>query len=116
MPFSPANTRMGKRHGLSAAFILGLVFGLALGPCAFAFMVPVLGIALSMARTDLVYGILLLGAYGIGHCGVIVAAGTSTVAVERYLKWSGASRGLGVLKKVCGVLVILGGVYLLWVS
>jgi len=99
-----------------AAFILGLVFGLALGPCTFAFMAPMLGITLSVARTNMGYGILLLGAYGIGHCGVIVAAGTSTGAVERYLKWSGASRGLGVVKKVCGLLVIIGGIYLLWAS
>ena len=116
MPFSAANARMGKRRGLLAAFILGLVFGLALGPCTFAFMAPMLGITLSVARTNMGYGILLLGAYGIGHCGVIVAAGTSTGAVERYLKWSGTSRGLGIVKKVCGLLVILGGIYLLWIS
>jgi cytochrome c-type biogenesis protein len=36
--------------------------------------------------------------------------------VERYLKWSAESRGLDILKKICGVLVILGGVYLLWTA
>lgn len=116
MPFSAANARMGKRRGLLAAFILGLVFGLALGPCTFAFMAPMLGITLSVARTNMGYGILLLGAYGVGHCAVITAAGTSTGAVERYLRWSGTSRGLDIVKKVCGALVILGGIYLLWVS
>ena len=64
--------------------------------------------------------------YGLRHraaCGlrrrpllVIVAAGTFTEVVERYLKWTGKSRGLDILKKVCGVLVILGGVYLLWIA
>jgi cytochrome c-type biogenesis protein len=116
MPFSAANARMGRRRGLLAALILGLVFGLALGPCTFAFMAPMLGITLSVGRTNMGYAILLLGAYGVGHCGVIVAAGTSTGAVERYLKWSGTSGRLGVVKKICGLLVILGGVYLLRVT
>ncbi len=113
MPFSAANAKMGGRRGRVAAFILGLVFGLALGPCTFAYMAPMLGVTLSVARTDIGYGILLLGAYGVGHCGVITAAGTFTGIVERYLKWSGGSRGLDIVRKVCGVLVILGGVYLI---
>jgi cytochrome c-type biogenesis protein len=33
--------------------------------------------------------------------------------VERYLKWSTGSRGLDLVKKVCGILIILGGVYLI---
>jgi cytochrome c-type biogenesis protein len=114
LPLSAANARMGERRGLLAAFMLGLVFGLALGPCTFAFMAPMLGITLSVAGTNAGYGILLLGSYGIGHCSVIVAAGTFTEVVERYLRWSGESRGLDILKKVCGVLVVLGGIYLIW--
>ena len=116
MPFSARPGNLGGRRGLLAAFLLGLVFGLALGPCTFAYMAPMLGITLSVARTNMAYGIGLLGAYGIGHCSVIVAAGTFSEVVERYLKWSGKSRGLGLLKKTCGILVILGGVYLLWIA
>jgi cytochrome c-type biogenesis protein len=113
MPFSAARARTGKRRGLVAAFLLGLIFGLALGPCTFAYMAPMLGITLSVARTNMGYGILLLGAYGVGHCAVIVAAGTFTGVVENYLRWSSKSRKLDIVKKVCGVLVIVGGIYLL---
>ena len=116
MPFSARTGNLGGRRGLLAAFLLGLVFGLALGPCTFAYMAPMLGITLSVARTNMAYGIGLLVAYGVGHCSVIVAAGTFSEVVERYLKWSGKSRGLGLLKKICGILVILGGVYLLWTA
>jgi len=116
MPISARTGNLGGRRGLLAAFLLGLVFGLALGPCTFAYMAPMLGITLSVARTNMAYGIGLLVAYGIGHCSVIVAAGTFSEVVERYLKWSGKSRGLGLLKKICGILVILGGVYLLWTA
>jgi cytochrome c-type biogenesis protein len=116
MPFTARAGKIGERRGFLAAFLLGLVFGLALGPCTFAFMAPMLGITLSVARTNMAYGIVLLAAYGVGHCSVIVAAGTFTEVVERYLRWTGKSRGLDILKKVCGVLVILGGVYLLWTA
>ncbi len=116
LPFSGAQAKTGGRRGPVAAFILGLVFGLALGPCTFAYMAPMLGITLSVARTNMGYGILLLAAYGVGHCAVIVAAGTFTEVVEHYLKWSAKSRGLDILKKVCGVLVIAGGAYLIWTT
>jgi cytochrome c-type biogenesis protein len=116
MPLSTAGARMGRRRGLLAAFILGLVFGLALGPCTFAYMAPMLGVTLSVARTNVTYGIVLLGAYGVGHSAVIVAAGTFTEVVERYLRWSGRSRSLDVVRKVCGILIILGGVYLIWAN
>jgi len=65
-----------KRKGLLAALILGLVFGVALGPCTFAYMAPMLGVTFKLAATNPFYGAALLLAYGIGHCSVIVAAGT----------------------------------------
>jgi cytochrome c-type biogenesis protein len=50
----------------------------------------------------------------LGHCGVIVAAGTSTKLVERWLKWNEQSKGLAMLKIGCGILVMLGGVWLIY--
>ena len=101
-----------KRRGLLAAFLLGLVFGLALGPCTFAYMAPMLGVTFRLAASDLLFGILLLVAYGVGHCGVIVAAGTSVELVQRLLNWNDQSRGLTVLRIACGILVLLGGLWL----
>ena len=116
MPWSgSARTNMQGR-GLLAALFLGLLFGLALGPCTFAYMAPMLGITFRLADTHLFYGIFLLLAYGLGHCSVIVAAGTSTEIVQRYLNWNEKSKGTIIIKKVCGVLVILGGMYLLFTA
>jgi cytochrome c-type biogenesis protein len=70
-------------------------------------------VTLGLAASNLAYGIVLLLAYGIGHCSVIVLAGTFTEVVQRYLDWNERSRGAVIVKRVCGVLVILGGVYLL---
>jgi cytochrome c-type biogenesis protein len=103
-----------KRKGLLAALVLGLVFGIALGPCTFAFMAPVLGVTFKTAKTAPVYAASLLLAYGVGHCAVIVAAGTSTKWVQRFLDWNEKSRGVAVIKKICGLLVMVAGVWLMW--
>lgn len=114
LPFSGPGNVAFKRKGGLAAFAFGLVFGVALGPCTFAFMAPMLGVTLRVATTSMWYGALLLLAYGIGHCAVIVAAGTFTEVVQRYLNWNERSKGAVIVKRVCGVLVMLGGVYLIY--
>ena len=92
MPWSGPGQVGMKRKGLLAALILGLVFGIALGPCTFAYLAPMLGVTFKLAATNLAYGVVLLLAYGVGHCSVIVAAGTSTELVQRFLNWNDASR------------------------
>jgi cytochrome c-type biogenesis protein len=102
-----------KRKGFLAAFILGLLFGIALGPCTFAYMATMLGVVFSMASTKIVFALSLLLAYGIGHCAVLVFAGTFTEIVQHYLHWTEKSQGAVILKKICGLLVISGGFYLI---
>jgi len=102
-----------RGKGMLAAFILGLVFGIALGPCTFAYMAPMLGVTFREAASNPGYGVLLLAMYGVGHCSVIVLAGTCTELVQRYLNWNERSKGAVVLRKICGGLVILGGFYLI---
>ena len=114
MPWSGPGQINMKRKGLLAAFVLGLVFGIALGPCTFAYMAPMLAVTFNLSKTAPLYGASLLLAYGIGHCSVIILAGTFTEVVQRFLNWNEQSKGVTVLKYVCGVLVILGGVWLIY--
>jgi cytochrome c-type biogenesis protein len=114
MPWSASGSAGVKRKGFLGALLLGLIFGTALGPCTFGFMAPMLAVALRAAAANVVYGALLLLAFGVGHCAVIVCAGTFTGVVQRYLSWTERSRGASVLRKVCGVLVMLGSVYLIY--
>lgn len=102
-----------KRKGLLAAFILGLIFGLALGPCTFAYMAPILALVFKAGMKNILFGSLLILAYAIGHCSVIVLAGTSTELVEKYLHWNERSKATLIIKKFCGVLIIIGGIYLI---
>lgn len=103
-----------RGKGVWAGFLLGLVFGLALGPCTFAYMAPILAVVLAKSSTSLIYGVPLLLAYGIGHCAVIVFAGTFTRVIENYLRWNEKSRALDWVKKICGILLIIGGAYMIW--
>ncbi|MHB8111356.1 MAG: cytochrome c biogenesis CcdA family protein [Syntrophorhabdaceae bacterium] len=116
MPWSgPGNIGL-KRKGLLAAFILGAVFGIALGPCTFAYMAPMLSITFQLAATKIWYGMMLLLAYAIGHCSIIVLAGTFTETVQEYLNWNERSVGAKVVKIVCGILVMFGGIYLIYTA
>lgn len=44
LPWSAAAPASSTRRGAPGALLLGLLFGVALGPCTFAFMAPLLGI------------------------------------------------------------------------
>jgi cytochrome c-type biogenesis protein len=116
LPWSGPGQIGMKRKGMVAAFILGLVFGIAIGPCTFAYMAPMLAVTFRVASTALLYGVVLLLAYGVGHCSVIVLAGTSTGLVQRYLNWNEKSKGAIILKRICGVLVLLAGLYLIYIA
>ena len=114
--FKSATASGYKNKGLIASFILGLIFGVALGPCTFAYMAPMLGIVFTTASTNLFFAITLIFFYAVGHCSVIVFAGTFTEIVQHYLNWNEKSKGAIVLKKICGLLVISGGIYLLYIG
>ena len=104
----------GPRRGALAAFTLGLVFGVALGPCTFAYMAPMLAITFKVAGRSPWYGGLLLAAYGVGHCLVIAIAGASAAWTQRVLDWNAESTAGRWIKWVCGGLVVCGGIYMLY--
>ena len=103
-----------KRHGLWGAFILGLIFGVGLGPCTFAFLAPVLGVVFQTASSHMLQAVLLIAAFGIGHCAIIVAAGSFSSAVQTYLNWSESTKAAIYVKRLAGLFVLLGGVYYIY--
>ncbi len=113
LDFKSATASGYKNKGLIAAFILGLIFGVALGPCTFAYMAPMIGIVFTTASTNLFFSVSLIFAYSVGHCSVIIFAGTFTEIIQHYLNWNEKSKSAVILKKICGVLIIFAGIYLL---
>jgi cytochrome c-type biogenesis protein len=98
------------------ALVLGLIFGVGLGPCTFAYLAPVLGVVFSLATTRMASAVLLIAAFGIGHCLVIVVAGSVAHTVQKYLNWTDQSKGAIWLKRSAGVLVLLGGIYFIYTA
>ena len=105
-----------QRGGLWGAFILGLIFGIGLGPCTFAFLAPVLGVVFQMSSEDWFKAILLISAFGLGHCTIIVAAGSLTNLVQKYLNWTDDSRAITYIKRVAGIFVIFAGIYFIYLT
>lgn len=93
------------------ALALGLLFGIGLGPCTFAYLAPVLGIVFSVGATQPIEAMLLIVSFGVGHCAVIVAAGSLAHIVQRYLHWTEGTRGAVWLRRTAGFLVLVGGFY-----
>jgi len=108
--------RSSYARGWKGALILGLLFGIGLGPCTFAYMAPVLGVVFSVATTDPMRAFSLIAAFGAGHCAVIAAAGGAAGTVQKYLNWTEQSKGARYLKRGAGALVMLAGVYYVYTA
>lgn len=103
-----------KQGGALGAFLLGLLFGVISAPCA----TPILAVLLVYiaSKGNAVYGGLLLFLYALGHCALILAAGTSMGLAKKLLESQGMNRGMAYLRKGSGVLIILIGLFFIWNS
>jgi cytochrome c-type biogenesis protein len=111
IPFWKAKIKTGS---LSGALLLGLLFGAALGPCTFGFMMPVLSTAFQAAATSLPLAMLIVLFFSLGHTIVIVFAGMFINWVQGLLKWNEKSKGLVWFRRACGVLIIVTGCILIF--
>jgi len=100
---------MPTRRGASGALVLGLIYGVILGPCSFAFLAPMIGLVFSTGSSDLGFGIGLMAAFALGHCAAIVAAGTFGDAVRAFLARRGSGRAATWFKRACGAVVVVAG-------
>ena len=101
-----------KQGGVAGSFILGLFFGVVSSPCA----TPVLVVLLTYVATrgEVLYGMALLFTYAIGHCLLMLAAGTCTGFIESFVKAKGIVNFSAWTKRFGGLIVAVVGAYLLW--
>ncbi len=104
------------RGGAAGAVLVGLMLGAALGPCTFAFMAPVLALMFSLGSERLGQAVALGAFFAAGHGVVVVFAGAFSDRVQRLVSWSGRSRAARWFRGACGLLVVMGGLYLLYRS
>jgi cytochrome c-type biogenesis protein len=112
MPDGFRATPTQPRKGAWGAFLFGLIFGVALGPCTFGFMAPVIGVTFGLAKTAPAFAVGVLALFGLGHCTVIGLAGVSSSWVQRWLDWQNDTPGAKWLRRFCGLLVLAAGAYL----
>jgi len=101
-----------KQGGALGAFLLGLLFGIISAPCA----TPILAVLLVYiaSKGNLAYGGLLLFLYALGHCALILVAGTSMGLAKKLIESKGLNQGIGYLRKGSGILIILIGLFFIW--
>lgn len=114
LPWSGANMANNSKTGAWGAVVLGLIFGAAVGPCTFAYMAPILAIVFKQAGPNFLYSAMLILLYSIGNCGVIILAGTVGARLQKFLNWDQKTHITGYIRKLCGVILILVGLCLLW--
>ncbi len=104
--------RYRPRHsGVIGAFALGMLFGVVSAPCAAPILVVVLTYIASKA--NLPYGLALLWAYAVGHCLLIVAAGTSAGVAKRLIESRNFNMANLYVKRLAGLAIAVVGVYIL---
>ncbi|MBQ7544770.1 MAG: cytochrome C biogenesis protein [Synergistaceae bacterium] len=104
-----------ESRSLKGAVVLGVVSGLAVGPCSIGYVSPVLSLAMSDASGGMAGSILLVLCYALGYCAVLVGAGTFAQIFSEFLdsgKDSLTYWAVKVVNVLCGIALIWGGVYL----
>jgi len=112
--FIPLNIDLKTRFKNSPALILGIIFGVSLGPCTFAYIAPILGFTFKISTVDLFRSIALLTFFAAGHCITIALAGVSGNAVNKYLQRTNSGNALKYFQKFLGILFIGIGLYFIF--
>ena len=109
--FAPSfSVKQEKKRGPFGALILGLVYGVILGPCSFAFLAPMLGFVFSAGSREVAYGSFLMAFYAFGHTIAIVAAGGFGDFIGALLRKKGTGIAAMWFKRLLGGVVILAGI------
>ena len=104
-----------ESQNLKGAVVLGIVSGLAVGPCTIAYVSPLLSLAMSQASEGMFAPVMLVLCYALGYSFVLVCAGTFAQIFSVFLNSERGSLAFVIVRAVnilCGIALILGGAYL----
>ncbi len=103
-----------KRKGYIGALIAGILSGIFSSPCATPVLIAIL--AMVAGSGNLLWGILLLLIYSIGHGVLAVIAGTSVGLVKKITSNQKFGIWSKVIKIIMGIGILLIGLYLLYLG
>ncbi len=103
-----------KKRGYIGAFFAGILAGLFSSPCS----TPVLIVLLAIVGTsgNLLFGIVLLLLYAIGHSVLIVMAGTSIGFVNKMNESKKYEKVSNIIKITMGILILLLAFYMFYLG
>jgi len=98
-----------KVRGRRGAFVLGLAYGVLSGSCTFGFLAPIL--AIITVQQQVLAGVIMIVAFGLGHALPIAIAGSSVTLVQRVLENRLFAASSVWMKRAAGTLIGLLGLY-----
>ncbi len=107
-------TTKSKHKGQLGAFIAGILGGIFSSPCSTPILIALLTIVAS--KGSLVYGIILLLLYSIGHGILAVCAGTSIGFAQKLSSNERYAKASNIIKAVMGLLILLIGFYMFYLG
>lgn len=102
------------KKGFIGAFIAGILGGIFSSPCSTPVLIALLAIVAS--QNDIVWGIVLLLLYSIGHGILSIVAGTSIGFVQKLSNSPQYGKASSVLKNIMGFLILLIGFYMFYLG
>jgi cytochrome c biogenesis protein CcdA len=103
-----------NKKGFFGALIAGILGGIFSSPCATPVLIALLAIV--AGRGSILWGILLLLLYSIGHGILAVVAGTSVGFVQRLSASDKYGKASTILKTIMGSLILLIGLYMFYLG
>lgn len=103
-----------QRKGILGAFFLGVLGGIFSSPCSTPVLIAIL--AFVSGQGNIVLGILLLLVYSIGHCTLIMIAGTSIGFVQKLSASQNTQKVGNALKMILGILILVFSFYLFYIG
>ena len=102
------------KKGFAGAFIAGILGGIFSSPCSTPVLIALLAIV--AGKGSILWGILLLLLYSIGHGILAIVAGTSIGFVQKLSSSDKYGKASTVLKIVMGSLILLIGFYMFYLG
>ncbi|WP_242876000.1 cytochrome c biogenesis CcdA family protein [Cellulosilyticum sp. I15G10I2] len=114
--FIPSTYLMSKstRKGYLGAFSAGVLGGIFSSPCATPILIVLL--ALVAQKGSLIWGVMLLLLYAIGHSTLVLIAGTSVGFVKKLTSSNKYGKFNRIIKIVMGVLILAIGFYMFYLG
>ena len=103
-----------KKKGFAGAFLAGILGGVFSSPCSTPVLIALLAIV--AGEGNLLWGILLMLLYSIGHSALVMVAGTSVGFVQKINSSEKYKTAATVLKMVMGAAILLIGLYMFWIA